>query len=302
MKKALQGFCRLAGFEIKRISRKQQSAQLVQKKIGRYLLWMPSDHLLPSYLEHFPNYSSNLPRIIKLCNAYFQNFRFIDVGANIGDTVALVRSIADCPILCIEGDDEYFKLLEKNGAQFKDVQLLKTYLGANEQRIQASGEKSDGTLSLVQSEQHSVQLKKLDTVLQHIPEFQKAQLLKIDTDGFDLAIIKGAADYIRSCRPVLFFEYDPTLFRKQADSEREVFSLLDAAGYQSILVYDNFGNLLLSTGVQNSTQLDDLSRYIETEGNGINYYDLCIFHAQDEGLFKLIHAEEKKYFEQFRKK
>jgi FkbM family methyltransferase len=38
----------------------------------------------------------------------------IDIGANVGDSVAIVREQSDYPILCIEGNETYFQILEEN--------------------------------------------------------------------------------------------------------------------------------------------------------------------------------------------
>ncbi len=45
----------------------------------------------------------------------YPDLTFIDIGANVGDTVVLLRALgAGSPILCIEGDDRFFAILSKN--------------------------------------------------------------------------------------------------------------------------------------------------------------------------------------------
>jgi hypothetical protein len=41
-----------------------------------------------------------------LTQAKYPNLTMIDVGANVGDSIAIVR--VDVPILCVEGEDHFF--------------------------------------------------------------------------------------------------------------------------------------------------------------------------------------------------
>ena len=43
---------------------------------------------------------------------------FVDVGANIGDTAAIVRSVSACDMVLIEPSDQFFPLLAANALQF----------------------------------------------------------------------------------------------------------------------------------------------------------------------------------------
>ena len=109
--------------------------QTVERRIGEFNLRMQRGHVLPIKLAKFPNYSANLPRIAALLVEKYPGMTLVDVGANIGDTVALVRSKVTCPIVCIEGDKEFFSLLRSDSAQFKDVTLFANFLGDGDARV-----------------------------------------------------------------------------------------------------------------------------------------------------------------------
>ena len=54
----------------------------------------------------------------------------LDIGANVGDSVAILRSAGQFPILCVEPDDRYAQLLEKNTAEDPAVTIARAMLDA----------------------------------------------------------------------------------------------------------------------------------------------------------------------------
>src|SRR6266851_2753090 len=82
---------------------------------GRQML-MPSDHALPIILPHCPCFGE--PPALTVQAIAKTPVRVIDVGANIGDTVALIeeRNPGKCVFLCIEAEDEFAFLCRRNMA------------------------------------------------------------------------------------------------------------------------------------------------------------------------------------------
>lgn len=79
-------------------------------------------------------------------------------------------------------------------------------------------------------------------------------------------------------------------------------------GYTGFVVFDNFGNFLLSTN--RWQDFIDLTCYLKRNAQGDNriyYYDVCTFHADDHDLFEafvnqqrllaLDKAEKREYLE-----
>ena len=110
---------------------------IVKNKIGNYDFLMNFAHVHNSN-SLYENYSKNLPRLVKQVETKYSNLTVIDIGANIGDSVALIKSIIDVPFICIEGDKFYFDLLQKNVEQFKDVICFNNYLSMENGYISAS--------------------------------------------------------------------------------------------------------------------------------------------------------------------
>ena len=64
---------------------------LVTSDIAGYSLTIPFSHRLPFILKKQPYYSSNLARISKYVKTKYSDLTMIDVGANIGDSVAIIK-------------------------------------------------------------------------------------------------------------------------------------------------------------------------------------------------------------------
>jgi len=56
-------------------------------------------------------------------------------------------------------------------------------------------------------------------------------LLKVDVDGFELAVLRGAKQCLARERPHLWLEIHPAYLRNQGSSQEEVLEFLRAAGY-----------------------------------------------------------------------
>jgi hypothetical protein len=100
-----------------------RSDPLVRFQVASVDLLMPLSHELPFHIAMHPQYSLNVGRIAGQVFSKHPNLRFIDIGANIGDTVAILRQNDEFPILCIEGDKRFFEILAKNIAGLDGIYL-----------------------------------------------------------------------------------------------------------------------------------------------------------------------------------
>lgn len=272
---------------------------VISNKVGKFELAMPFSHNLPYYVRTYPHYSSNIGRLANYISEKYTTLSVIDIGANIGDSVALIKTYVDCPILCIEGNDFYFNLCKRNMELFSNVSLEKVYIGDKTEFAKLEIRNGGGTSHIYRSADADApcgnEIKSLAEVLKSHPAFLSSKLLKIDTDGFDCIIIRGAYEQLSKSRPIIFFEYDPFFLSKQKDDGKSVFSLLHSIGYKALMFYDNFGIYFLSAFLDDCTLLEDLHNYITNRG-GKFYYDICVFHSDDMDLFRTIRAAEIVYF------
>ena len=272
------------------------SDPLITAKIGNFQIALPFSHNLPAYLKKYPYYSTNLARIAEAVNRHFKDFSLIDIGANVCDSVALLRSKSFFPILCIEGDDYFFSILEKNSKQFNNVSLCKVFLGEKNCADFFSLNAIGGTASIQKNEEgRNFKIQILSNVLDDFKKFKRSKMLKIDTDGFDGFILKGATQFIKEMKPIIFFEFDPFFLKKQNDNGLAVIMHLKKLGYSHALVYDNFGELICGINLEDSLIVESLNNYY-TGKNGFSYADICAFHKENQELYKKVYATENQFF------
>ena len=59
----------------------------------------------------------------------------------------------------------------------------------------------------------------------------RVDLLKVDVEGAELALLRGAKEVLRRHRPLLLLEVNEGSLSRQGSSSAEVLALLDEAGY-----------------------------------------------------------------------
>jgi len=262
--------------------------------IGGRSLLLPASHDLPIYQRDHPEYSENLGWIAGLMLATEPDLRIIDVGANVGDGVAIIRQYGDAPVLCVDGDDAFFRYLEANAFHLEGTTLAKAFVGEHRSIVVGHVSVDSGTARVrYGAGGGSISIVTLPDVLADHPEFAQARLLKIDTDGMDTAVLFGATPYLRQAKPVVFFEYDPDLTAEAGDDPRRALGLLGDLGYRHMLVFENTGRYMCSLDLSDSGLLDDLHLYFSGH-RGARYADLCAFPDRDEELWRLARDEARK--------
>lgn len=239
----------------------RRSDPLIRRRVGAFDLLMPLSHNLPFYLHDSPEYGAAIGRIARQIRG-----PVIDVGANVGDTAALVRTVTEAPILCIEGDRHFFTILRRNAAQFRPPpELEHAFVAGETGTVRGTLRREGGTTQLVAGAGDDVPVRTLSEILAGHPGFAGPRLVKIDTDGFDVPIILAELELLARLRPVLFFEYDPSL-----GAEPVVFERLFEIGYRRAHVYVNSGELIDTV---------DVGEGVPMRGE---YVDVCTWHEDDE--------------------
>jgi hypothetical protein len=80
-------------------------------QLHHFTVLAPEGHWLGPIRRDYPDYSENIGRISGAVEKKYPNRGVIDIGANVVDTAAIVRSHSSLPILCIEGSAYYFEFL-----------------------------------------------------------------------------------------------------------------------------------------------------------------------------------------------
>lgn len=122
----------------------------------------------------------------------------------------------------------------------------------------------------------STKIRTLDSVIAQThfaPHF-----IKIDTDGFDFKVLRGAKQTLIENQSVLFFEWDKKHLGAQDENPLSIFPLLNELGYEELLIFDNFGTLLCKIASDDSTNLALLIDYTLKSRQNIYYYDVLTFY------------------------
>lgn len=264
-------------------------------QIGKYRIRLPLRSQWLNYREAFHLYDTALARIACVLRTKYPTLHAIDIGANVGDTAALIRESADIPVLCIEGDPILLSILTENIARLgQGVIMEPSFVGQDGGAVNLSSTDDLGrNACLVQAMdlQGAVKLRSLRSILSDHPEFRGAKLLKTDTEGFDFEIIMQSLETIQESKPVVFFEYYPHLLPEKPLAGLEAIQTLIGAGYSDFLYYDNFGNFLLHTDAGNSGIFKDLDNYLASNwrhGVAVHYFDVCALHREDADLVQRI--------------
>lgn len=266
-------------------------------EIGPYRIHLQDNSQLLNYKSAFHLYDTALGKIAAVVNAKYSGLHAIDIGANSGDTAALIRETSEIPVLCIEGDPILLPLLIENVAKMgQGVQVERSFVGEDGTAINLKSAHDLGrSACLVEAVDPCGQVKfrSLQAILSDHAEFRASKLIKIDTEGFDFKILRLSLDFIRLAKPVLFFEYAPHFLPEEPTAGLETLDALIESGYSDFLYYDNHGNFLLSTEASNRLLFSDLHHYLASNhryGVAVHYFDICALHQEDADLVSVIRS------------
>lgn len=244
---------------------------------------LPLSHELPRFSAIFPHYNQNLGRLASAVSGDLgRPLQAIDVGANVGDTALLLLANGAGVVLCIEGSARYAELLRGNVTDVVGVaceESLVAFAGARAGLVIAE---SGGTGAVVDGGDaiSPVPMKTLDVILSgHADALQSVDLLKIDTDGFDGAIIRQHPEFLQRWLPVTFFEFYFSRPSGMPESlpcpDAGALDLLVDLGYDGMVVFRNTGEAAYAGLLSR-----DRERVLSMGKAGAfgHYADIVVFH------------------------
>jgi FkbM family methyltransferase len=212
-------------------------------KIHGFEISQPFNFTYPITSRMFKNY--NNPLVECVYQIYKQKngkINLLDIGAAIGDTVFLIK--ANCQEMvsmfyCVEGDVEFYDYLKNNMASFHDVVCINKILSDVPGKISNLVRIHSGTASAQGND--VIESSSLDEMVssRHIDQLE---LIKIDTDGYDGRILKGAENTIKSFLPLIIFEWHPILCVQAKTDFNEHFSVLKKLNYTTFIWFTKFGD------------------------------------------------------------
>ena len=169
----------------------------------------------------------------------------IDVGANEGfySLFCARRVGAKGMVVAVEPSPRERSRLERNVAlnRLRNVRVVASALAARPGRAvlrianaEHNGQNSLGAFghaSVTLAGQVEVELEPLDTLVR-TQALGRVDLIKLDVEGAELAVLQGAEAVLAASRPLLLFELFDAALRGQGASAQEVLDFLAARGYR----------------------------------------------------------------------
>jgi FkbM family methyltransferase len=245
--------------EVRRMMHALSSKLITDKvnvKIHGKKMIMNKGYAYPFFSRRYMNYNNPFVGCIKFIAGHRKTkINLVDVGAAIGDTYMLAKSNCSNDIdkyLCVEGSKDFFNMLSFNLAN-ENVILENAML---------SDEVGNIVSSLVNHHPGSAMAigdkKVSSTTLDSLLDYHrfKADLIKIDVDGFDGKVIAGSKLILGSSNPLVIFEWHPLLLNRCGNELFQPFNELKDAGYNMFVLYDKYGNL---SHIRTSEDLNSIS-------------------------------------------
>ncbi|MDR1792460.1 MAG: FkbM family methyltransferase [Bacteroidales bacterium] len=253
----------------------------------------------PYHYVKNPLYDKALPRICKQLQTIDNQLHIIDIGANIGDTASLIcEQVNGSSILCVEGNKCFLHLLEYNVANFgtkNSIFIASKYCTDSSVNSKFVTSTEKGTAQLTLSENgESQEADTLDNIINKFPEFKKCNLLKIDTDGFEIMVLKGANELLSIQHPIIYFEFSPSLYMRNGQTPMELLHLLIQNNYHKALFYNNYGESLGLFDLSNEEKMAEFIGRVSQKNADCTHYDiLCINDLDTEKYMPILQSEEQ---------
>jgi len=171
----------------------------------------------------------------------------IDVGANIGDMTLNFAKIAgdNGLVIAFEPFPPMFSKLTQNIALNSFKNIVTQNLGlANATSVLEMEEPSEGNPGMNRITSNSsknttqISVVRLDDFLKK-SNIQEIHIIKIDVEGYEHEVLKGAQEILTHQRPLLFIELDDANLRDQGSSAQQLIQLLESLNYKMVKATNN---------------------------------------------------------------
>jgi FkbM family methyltransferase len=263
-------------------------------EVGSGVIETPPGHPLIEIYRGTPTYNRFLSRLARAIAVDHPGFLAIDIGANVGDTVLFLLDGAG-GVVAVEGDEGVLSWLDRNLRSRPECRIHRGFLGEAPApvRVSLSGAGQNAMLRSDAGEaSREVHLTTLDGLAAGLgPDAGRVRLIKIDVEGFELAILRGARQCLAAGLPPLVVELNPDTSGPSVAAS-EIPSLLENLGYRHVSLFDNRGGFL-AAGPAGDAALRDLLAYLVNPGRSILYYDAVWFAEADAALHERWSREER---------
>lgn len=194
------------------------------------------DHLL--YFGFDDNAYASVTTDIKNAAVIF------DVGANIGTTTLFfAQKNPRATIYAFEPHPDTFIRLKENIAlnDFSNTLLINEGLGEkmeylNLYEVNSSNPGMNRIKRKDNDHDYPFKTVYINTIDQFVKvnKIEKIDFIKIDVEGFELSVLKGAEETLKASKPIIFLELDDNNLQENGATAKTLIEFLMAVGYQQI--------------------------------------------------------------------
>jgi FkbM family methyltransferase len=271
---------------------------LIKSSIHGHKVIFNNGYTYNTTVRLFPNFNDPLIDLVgELSVNRGRSINIIDVGAAIGDTaLLLLANLNDSvnQIHCIDGDSEFFMLLNSNLKGFNKITTHKHLLSSEEKILIPELVRIHKGTASAQGES-KVSTITLDSLV-YSKNIQNIDLLKIDVDGYDGEVLKGSKASLKQFKCPVIFELHPILLHETGNDINDIFETLVEIGYNRCYWFTKFG-IFSHKSEPSSTYIDFYNKMcLQNKFVDDWHYDIIAIHDSDNlDIFNII---ERKYSKQ----
>jgi FkbM family methyltransferase len=225
-------------FFVKCLPQNYQYPKYSIRKVKRDEIWYELD--LSEYMEWVIYYGLNVENRSDLYCLVKRDMVLFDVGSNIGETLLNFAKLTgdNGKVYGFEPVPYSFNKCSNNILlnRFNNVSVSQIALSNKEETLffhEANNNNSGGVFMNKNNTPGSYKVEgiTLDAYVERIG-ITHLDLIKVDVEGFETNVLKGASETCRKFRPNLFVEVDDINLKNQGSSASELIALITSYGYQ----------------------------------------------------------------------
>lgn len=166
----------------------------------------------------------------------------IDVGAFIGDhTIFYSNRVGDKgKVYAFEPSKEAFECLEHNLCNKSNTHIFNMALGKTKGYVSINKVEDNAGMNFISGSEKGVILGTLDDFVEN-NNINQIDFIKIDVEGYELNVLKGAEKSIAKFKPTLLIELNDLTLYRAGISRKDIFDFLDKNGYIYRNIYKEKG-------------------------------------------------------------
>jgi FkbM family methyltransferase len=214
---------------------------------------------ISDYLAHYLYFGFKDSSHIKLYKLVKKNDLVLDIGTNFGTTLLQFAKIIGKNgfVYGFEPDPQNFSICQNNIKlnNFSNIKVENLGVGSKEDKlmliVDSENNRGMNRISIENKgkESYIVKIICLDDWIRS-NNINQINLIKIDVEGFELEVLKGAEKTLKSIKPILFIELDDNNLKLQNSSAKELieylvqfeYEIMHSENEKMILSTDNFNN------------------------------------------------------------